>query len=162
MCGRVAYHHVAFPRHIVKICEKFVKSERIFLYEPCQKEGETNVGSNEGKKEDAPLVEFMYLLLTRMPGGSFWRWLGSLLCLCDVFWALINSLVCWLSSNESCGMVWIKLQTLVYGILPPGIIGYAINPCFVDAEMAVSFITDHSYYIRCFFYECLHCLHQRK
>ena len=31
-----------------------------------------------------------------MPGESYCRWLGSLLlCLCDVFWALINSLVCW-------------------------------------------------------------------
>ena len=38
----------------------------------------------------------MYLVSTCMPGESYWRRLGSLLlCLCYVFWALINSLVCW-------------------------------------------------------------------
>ena len=43
-----------------------------------------------------PLVEFMYLVSTRMPGESYHRQLGSLLlCLCDVFRALINPLVCW-------------------------------------------------------------------
>ena len=35
MCGRVAYLHVAFPRHVAKDCEKVVNFERIFLYEPC-------------------------------------------------------------------------------------------------------------------------------
>ena len=46
-------------------------------------------------EEDVPLVEFMYLVFTRMPGESYRRRLGSLfLCLCDVFRALINSLVC--------------------------------------------------------------------
>ena len=45
--------------------------------------------------EDVPLVEFMYLVLTRMPGESYRRRLRSLLlCLCDVFQTLINSLVC--------------------------------------------------------------------
>ena len=38
----------------------------------------------------------MYLVFTRMPGESYHRRLRSLLlCLCDVFRALINSLVCW-------------------------------------------------------------------
>ena len=42
-----------------------------------------------------PLVEFMYLVFTRMLGESYPRRLRSvLLCLCDVFRALINSLVC--------------------------------------------------------------------
>ena len=45
--------------------------------------------------EDVPLVEFMYLVFTRMPGVSYRRRLRSLLCFCDVFRALINSLVCW-------------------------------------------------------------------
>ena len=37
----------------------------------------------------------MYLVFTRMPGESYRRQLGSLLlCLCDVFRALINFLVC--------------------------------------------------------------------
>ena len=46
--------------------------------------------------EGVPLVEFMYLVFTRMPGESYRRRLWSLLlCLCDVFRALINSLVCW-------------------------------------------------------------------
>ena len=45
--------------------------------------------------EDVPLVEFMYLVFTRMPGKSYCRRLRFLLsCLCDVFRALINSLVC--------------------------------------------------------------------
>ena len=45
--------------------------------------------------EDVPLVEFMYLVFTRMPGESYRRRLGSLLlCVCDVFRALINSSVC--------------------------------------------------------------------
>ena len=42
-----------------------------------------------------PLAEFMYLVFTRTPGESYRRRLRSLLlCLCEVFRALINSLVC--------------------------------------------------------------------
>ena len=37
----------------------------------------------------------MYLVFTRMPGENYRRWLMSLLCFCDVFRALVNSLVCW-------------------------------------------------------------------
>ena len=45
--------------------------------------------------EDVPLVEFMYLVFKRMPGESYRRRLRSLLlCFCDVFRELINSLVC--------------------------------------------------------------------
>ena len=45
--------------------------------------------------EDVPLVEFMYLVFTRMPGESYRRRLRSLLLyLCYVFRALINSPVC--------------------------------------------------------------------
>ena len=45
--------------------------------------------------EDVPLVEFTYLVFTRMPCESYRRRLRSLLlCLCDVFPALITSLVC--------------------------------------------------------------------
>ena len=41
-------------------------------------------------------MEFMYLSFTRMPGESYRRQLRSLLLyLCDIFRALINSLVCW-------------------------------------------------------------------
>jgi len=36
MCGRIEYLHVAVPRRIAKVFEKFVNSERIFLYEPCK------------------------------------------------------------------------------------------------------------------------------
>ena len=43
---------------------------------------------------DVPLVECMYLVFTRMPGESYRRRLRSLLCLYDVFRALVNSLVC--------------------------------------------------------------------
>ena len=45
-------------------------------------------------KKDVPLVEFMYLVFTRMPGESYRRQLRSLLLyLCYIFRALINSLV---------------------------------------------------------------------
>ena len=48
---------------------------------------------------DIPLVEFMYLVFTRLPGDSYHRQLRSLMpCLCDVFQALIISFVCWFSS----------------------------------------------------------------
>ena len=44
---------------------------------------------------DVPLVEFLYLVFTRMPGESYRRRLRSLLfCLCYVFRALITSPVC--------------------------------------------------------------------
>ena len=46
------------------------------------------------KNENIPLVEFMYLVFTCMPGESDRRRLRSLLYLCYVFRALINSLVC--------------------------------------------------------------------
>ena len=49
--------------------------------------------------EDVPLVEFMYLVFTCMPGESYCRWFRSLLLyLCYVVWVLINSLVCWLKT----------------------------------------------------------------
>ena len=41
-------------------------------------------------------TNFMYLVFTRMPADSFCRQLRSLLlCLCDIFWTLNNSLACW-------------------------------------------------------------------
>ena len=44
---------------------------------------------------DVPLVEFISLVFTCIPGESYHRRLRSLLLyLCYVFWALINSLVC--------------------------------------------------------------------
>ena len=44
--------------------------------------------------EHASSVEFMYLAFTCMPGESYPRWLRSwLLCLCDVFQALIDFFV---------------------------------------------------------------------
>ena len=42
--------------------------------------------------EDVPLVEFMYLVFICMPGERYRRRLQSLLCLCDIFQALVNSL----------------------------------------------------------------------
>ena len=46
-------------------------------------------------QECTSLLEFMYLVFTRMPGESYLRQLRSLLLrLCDVFQALINSLTC--------------------------------------------------------------------
>jgi len=47
-------------------------------------------------ESDVPLVEFMYLVFTRMPGESYRGQLRSLLlCLFDVFRVLMNSSVCW-------------------------------------------------------------------
>jgi len=45
------------------------------------------------------LVEFIYLVFTGILGVNHRSRVGSLLlCLCEVFWALINSLVCWFIS----------------------------------------------------------------
>ena len=67
--------------------------------------------------EDVPLVEFMYLAFTRMPGESYRRQLRSLLLLlylCYVFWALINSLV----------LLILSLRVLSYVLIPPAFIFY--------------------------------------
>ena len=46
-------------------------------------------------------MEFMYTVFARMPGESYGRILRSLLlCLCDVFRAQINSLVCLLYTTR--------------------------------------------------------------
>ena len=51
------------------------------------------------KKTTVPLVEFMYLVFTCMPGESYRRRLRSLsLYLCYILWVLINSLVFWFCS----------------------------------------------------------------
>ena len=42
---------------------------------------------------DVPLLEFVYLVFTRMPGESHRSDSVVLLCLCDVFQAIINSFV---------------------------------------------------------------------
>ena len=45
--------------------------------------------------EAVPLVELMYLVFTRMPGERYHRRPQSLLvCLCEGFQAMTNSLVC--------------------------------------------------------------------
>ena len=52
----------------------------------------TSSCQSEVISEDVALVEFMYLVFTRMQGESYRRRLRSLLlCLCDVFRALSNS-----------------------------------------------------------------------
>ena len=57
--------------------------------------------NKQQRPEDVPLVESMHLVLTRMPCESYRRRLRSLLlCLCGVFRALINSLVCRLLLNK--------------------------------------------------------------
>ena len=49
----------------------------------------------EEAERDVSLVEFMYLVFTRIPGKSYRsRFRSLLLHLCDVFRALVNSLVC--------------------------------------------------------------------
>ena len=54
----------------------------------------TYITLDKGSSEDVPLAELMHLVFTRLPGENYSRRLGSLLlCLCDVFLALIHSLV---------------------------------------------------------------------
>ena len=49
---------------------------------------------------NVPLVEFMYLVFTCVPGESYHMHLGSLLlCLCDIFQALTNSHVSWFCTS---------------------------------------------------------------
>ena len=50
----------------------------------------------------------MYLVCTCMPGESYCRQLGSflLLCLCDIFRAVSNSLVCEHSGPSSVSDLW--------------------------------------------------------
>ena len=63
-------------------------------------------------KQDVPLVEFMYLVFTHMPGESYSRQLGSLsLCLCDVSGVLINSLVC-LFCTSNLGLILFQISEL--------------------------------------------------
>ena len=60
-------------------------------------------------------VMWMYLVFTRMPGESYRRWLRSLLLyLCDVFRALINSLVCWFWT-----VTWSPRTVSDWNLLPP-------------------------------------------
>ena len=70
---------------------------------------------------NVPLMEFMYLVFTRMPGESYCRRLRSLLlCLCDVFRTLINSLICWFCTS-ALGLVLFQIYMLVsYSNLPTG------------------------------------------
>ena len=49
--------------------------------------------SSSSNFEAVPLVEFMYLVFTRMQSESYRRRLRSLLYLCCIFRVLINSLV---------------------------------------------------------------------
>ena len=84
--------------------------------------------------EDVPLVEFMYIVFTRMSGESptYCRRLRSLLlCLCSVFRALIiNSLVWWR---------WWSLLSVVHQVLAeapelfckPDSLGPVLCPCFL-------------------------------
>ena len=52
------------------------------------------VTNGKEKNEDVSLVEFMYLVFTRLPGESYRRPLRSLLYWCFVYRALIISCVC--------------------------------------------------------------------
>ena len=64
--------------------------------------------------ETVPLAEFMYLVFTRMPGESYRRRLRSLSYLCHVFRALINSRV--LILNERSGTRSVSDFLLTYNL----------------------------------------------
>ena len=70
--------------------------------------------------EDTPLVEFIYLVFTHMPGEGYHRWLRSLLlCLCDVFQGLINSLVWWFCTG-ALGLILFKIVMIKFSNLTTG------------------------------------------
>ena len=55
--------------------------------------------STPWKVTQSEYTEFVYFVFTRMPVESYRRRLRSLLYLCDVFRALITSLVCWFCTS---------------------------------------------------------------
>ena len=80
------------------------------------------VSSSCSISKDVPLVEFPYLVFSRLPGESYRRRLRSLLlCLCDVLRALINSLV------SALGLVLFRL--LLSCLLTKSRKGLARNVC---------------------------------
>ena len=91
--------------------------------------------------EDVPLVEFMYLVFTRMQGESYRRQLRSLLlCLCDVFRALINSLVSWCSNNilKQEGEDWRCLEQATCTRGPPAWKRYTLTWLTAEKSTVVS------------------------
>ena len=69
--------------------------ENLYVLHPSLKSSPNVAFETVPMLEDIPLVEFMYLVFIRMPGENHRRRLRSLLlCLCWVFRAPINSLVC--------------------------------------------------------------------
>ena len=87
----------------VMFLNKKVRAKHFVYYEQCSQHDKKVLKailcfSADGGliSEDVPLVEFMYLVFTRMPGDNYQRQLESLLLhLCYIFWVLINSLVFW-------------------------------------------------------------------
>ena len=103
--------------------------------------------------EDIPLVEFMYLVFTRMPGKSYRRRLRSLLLyLCDVFRALINSLVCWFCAS-ALGIVLFQI------FITMGVFDFQkslIHLCWVSATFHRQVRFPLRIILLCF---CIHTLH---
>ena len=80
------------------------------------------LGQTGSQREDALLVEFMYLVFTRIRGESYRRLLRSLLLyLCYVFRALTNSFVFWLESlafETKFSRVFLSLQQITVRFTP--------------------------------------------
>ena len=53
---------------------------------------------SQTRRGDVSLVDFVYLVFTRMPSDSFRR--SLFICWCDIFRALINSLNCLLNQTD--------------------------------------------------------------
>ena len=79
-------------RMLAECC--FTSTETVGLLGTGTQDGHLDFHTAPELCEDVPPVEFMYLVFTRMPGENYCRRLRSLLYLCDVFRALINSIVC--------------------------------------------------------------------
>ena len=115
---------------------------------------------------------------TRMPRETYRRPLGSLLCLCDVFWTLINSLVCQsiAQNNASLATADVPLTTSSFYHFSPlnsvpvfvvevrtirfgawGAVIFLINkcviPCFI-LPVTFNSLVAHSYCTLCCFTVC--------
>ena len=79
-------------------CPEPALRSRVLITSQCDKDGGNSWNSElfiEIRLVPVPLMEFMCLVFTHMPGKNYSRRLRSLLlCLRDVFWAPVNSLAC--------------------------------------------------------------------
>ena len=93
-------------------CPEPALRSRVLITSQCDKDGGNSWNSElfiEIRLVPVPLMEFMCLVFTHMPGKNYSRRLRSLLlCLRDVFWAPVNSLACSFLCYLSIAEIWNK------------------------------------------------------